>query len=78
MDVKNLSYSKFIEKFDDDPFNYSYPWKYFTASKIFNVSEVCGFSENDFKEKWAEEVEKQRDLMTDLWPEIYATKEAEK
>ncbi len=75
---KNLSYSKFIEKFDDDPFNYSYPWKYFTASKIFNVSEVCGFSENDFKEKWAEEVEKQRELMTDLWPEIYATKEAEK
>ena len=74
---KDLNYSTYIDKFEPGPYNYSNPWNYFPAAKVFDVIDVCGFEENKFNEEWEKEVQYQKDLMPDLW-RVIADAEEEK
>lgn len=53
------TYGEYTDKFSD---NYN-PWMYFDRKDLFNVKEVCGFTESNFAEEWEAESMKMTDIV---------------
>ena len=56
---EELDYQTYLNKFEGE---YENPWAFFSAEKLFDVKEVCGFSEDFFHSEWEDEMNKQLDL----------------
>ena len=58
------SYDDYIKAFKDERKS---PWKYFAGKKLFDIKNVCGFTEKYFKELWDIEVNNLKELTPGLW-----------
>ena len=58
------SYDDYIKAFKDERKS---PWKFFAGKKLFDIKNVCGFTEKYFKELWDIEVNNLKELTPGLW-----------
>ena len=58
---EKLDYHTYLNKFKGERGN---PWRFFSSKNMFDVKEVCGFSEDTFVEKWDEEKKNHLELFS--------------
>lgn len=71
--IKN--FSEYVKLFYGEN-SESNPWRFFAGRKLFDIENVCGFSQENFMEEWNVAVEEQKALTPDIWKNL--EKEARK